>query len=51
MDKYRYELMRELQHEYYGERERDPFKDLKYLAIRIGLVGLLLVTVLVIWPL
>lgn len=52
MDKFKYELMRQLEREYYADREKrdDPWRDLKYLGVRIVLVGLLVVVVLSIWP-
>jgi hypothetical protein len=49
MDRFRYELMRALEREYYGEKKKDEWKDLKYLGIRIGLVGLLAIIVFSIW--
>lgn len=51
MDKYKLTLMRELQKEYYQEKKKDEWADLKYLGVRIGLVGLLAIVVLSIWPL
>jgi len=49
MDRFKIELMRQLEREYYGEKKRDDWRDLKYLSIRIGLVGLLAIIVFSIW--
>jgi hypothetical protein len=49
MDRDRYELMRMLEREYYGSRKKDEWEDLKYLGVRIGLVGLLAIVVLSVW--
>jgi hypothetical protein len=49
MDRFKIELMRALEREYYREKKRDEWGDLKYLSIRIGLVGLLALIVFSIW--
>ena len=49
MDRFKYELMRQLEREYYDEKKRDEWADLKYLSIRIALVGLLAIVVFSIW--
>ncbi len=49
MDRFKIELMRQLEREYYGERKKDDWKELKYIVIRIGLVGLLALVVFSIW--
>ena len=50
MDKWKDTLRRELNKQYYQEQaKKDPWGDLKYLAVRIGLVGLLAIVVFSIW--